>query len=322
MRPVPTVQPTRPPTTSPFGPITVIVDVTAGEGAAGRHLADVRAALDATGLRSSLEVVSSSEVAQAQARAAFDAGTRFVVAVGDDGTVQDVVDGAFRDGATIVERPVIGVVPAGTTCELIRSFGLPDDPEQAAVHLTGDATYPLDVMKVTATGEDGGRITRYGHNMVAVGFRAAIARRGGGVGRDTGRARRFAAFWSTYLRSRPRAMTLHVDTRSHEVRAWDVLVANGQFADGGQRLSPRSYPGDGVLDALAFVGPKADAYRMLPRIFMNGGHLPDPGVKELRAKIRVAIEPERPLPVTLDGRPLGRSPVTVQVVPQQVLLKL
>ena len=74
MRPVPTVQPTRPPTTSPFGPITVIVDVTAGEGAAGRHLADVRAALDATGLRSSLEVVSSSEVAQAQAGGAHGGG--------------------------------------------------------------------------------------------------------------------------------------------------------------------------------------------------------------------------------------------------------
>jgi diacylglycerol kinase family enzyme len=115
---------------------------------------------------------------------------------------------------------------------------------------------------------------------------------------------------------------LSVDTRAHDLRAWDVVVANGQFVDGGQRLSPRSYPGDGVLDALAFVGPKADAYRMLPRIFMNGGHLPDPGVKELRAKIRVAVEPDRPWPVVLDGRHLGTTPATVQIVPQQLLLKL
>ena len=28
-----------------------------------------------------------------------------------------------------------------------------------------------------------------------------------------------------------------------------MIIGNGQFADGGLRLSPRSFPGDGVLDA-------------------------------------------------------------------------
>jgi diacylglycerol kinase family enzyme len=55
---------------------------------------------------------------------------------------------------------------------------------------------------------------------------------------------------------------------------------------------------------------------------MNGGHLPDPGVKELRSKIRVAIEPDRPWAVVLDGRRLGTTPATIQIVPQQLLLKL
>ncbi len=97
---------------------------------------------------------------------------------------------------------------------------------------------------------------------------------------------------------------------------------NGQFADAGMRLSPRSYPGDGILDALVFVGPKADAYRMLPKIFMNGGHVPDPGIKELRAKVRVTVEADRAMPVVLDGRDVGSTPATFQVVPQQVLLKI
>jgi diacylglycerol kinase family enzyme len=77
-----------------------------------------------------------------------------------------------------------------------------------------------------------------------------------------------------------------------------------------------------VLDTLVFIGPKSDAYRMLPRIFMNGGHLPDPGVKELRAKVRVSVETGRPWPVVVDGRPLGTTPASVQVVPRQILLKL
>ena len=43
--------------------------------------------------------------------------------------------------------------------------------------------------------------------------------------------------------------------RTWEGEAWNVVVANAQFTDGGLRLSPRSFPGDGVLDALVFTGP-------------------------------------------------------------------
>jgi len=71
--------------------------------------------------------------------------------------------------------------------------------------------------------------------------------------------------------------------------------------------------GYGVLDALAFIGPKADAYRMLPRIFMNGGHLPDPGVKELRAKIRVAVDPDLTVVNRLERETLTREDGLVAV---------
>lgn len=321
MRPVVTARSTHRGTTHPFGPLTVVVDAAAGAGGVGRRLDHVRRAVAATGLAHEIVVASDGDEVPGIARATFEAGNRFIAVAGDDRSVQDVIDGAFDDGTTIVERPVIAVIPAGGVCDLTRSFGLPDDVDGAVSHLRDEATYALDVMKVSTTVDDG-RAVRYGHNMVQVGFRAAVAGATSAIAPGDGRVRRFTAFWRTYARWRSRSVTLHVDARSHRFAAWDVVVANGQFVDGGQRLSPRSYPGDGVIDALAFVGPKADAYRMLPRIFMNGGHLPDPGVKELRAKIRVTVEPERPWPVVVDGRRFGSTPVTVQVVPQQVLLKL
>ena len=87
------------------------------------------------------------------------------------------------------------------------------------------------------------------------------------------------------------------------------MIGNGQFADGGIRLSPRSFPGDGVLDALVFTGPRSDAYRLLPRIFRHGDHVPDPNIKELRAKLKIDVASPRPLPVVADGRRLGTTPV-------------
>jgi diacylglycerol kinase family enzyme len=50
--------------------------------------------------------------------------------------------------------------------------------------------------------------------------------------------------------------------------------------------------------------------------------VPDPHIKELRAKIRVAVRADRPLPIVADGEPLGTTPATFQIVPRALRLKL
>ena len=132
----------------------------------------------------------------------------------------------------------------------------------------------------------------------------------------------FVGFWSGYLRTRRRDVRIAYDTKTWEGSAFQVIVGNAQYTAGGLRMSPSSWPGDGVLDALVFTGQKSDAYTMMPRILRHGDHLPDPAIKELRAKIRFAIESDRPLAVVADGIPLGRTPATFQVVPQQILFKM
>ena len=88
-------------------------------------------------------------------------------------------------------------------------------------------------------------------------------------------------------------------------------------------MSPRSFPGDGVLEGLVFTGPKSNAYRLLPRIFRHGDHVPDPSIKEVHAKLKIEVtSPSRALPVVADGQRFGTTPVTFQVVPQQILLKV
>ena len=95
------------PTTSPFGPLAVLVDPRAGNGAVAREVGAVEHALEARGLEYRLHVGDSSEELGRLSAAALDEGYRFLAAVGDDATVQDVVNGMFREG-----RPIVAV---GTT---------------------------------------------------------------------------------------------------------------------------------------------------------------------------------------------------------------
>jgi len=308
--------------TSPFGALTVIVDPRAGEGRVAGSLEAVRDALEREGLEHRILIADAPGDAARLASGVLDDGNRYVAAVGDDATVQEVVNGMFRDGRTIVDQPVLAVLAAGSGCDLIRSFGLPEDIETATKHLRGDTTYEFDVMKIAAAGPDGDPLVRYAHNMLEIGLHGAATDRASRLPPWLGNGRRFIGFWTAYATSTIRTIDVNTDGRPHPLRAWSVIVGNGQFADGGLRLSPRSFPGDGVLDALVFTGRKSDAYRLLPRIFRHGDHVPDPGITELRARLTLRIESDRPLTVVADGGTLGTTPVSVQVVPRQILLKL
>ncbi len=156
-------------------------------------------------------------------------------------------------------------------------------------------------------------------NLAEIGFGAAVAARTAG---RPGRARSFLAFWSTFIRTRVRDVRIEADRSVYEGPAFNVIVGNAQFASGGMRLSPRSFPGDGVADVLVFTGPRSDAYTLLPAMYRHGDHVPHPHIREMRAKIRVSIDAARPLPIVADGEMLGTTPATFQVIPRSILLKL
>lgn len=302
--------------TSPFGVLAVIADPRTSP-----EIPVVERALASRGLEHRLLVANGTPASQL-ASLALDEGHRFLVAVGDDATVQDVVNGMFREGRAIRDEPVLGVIPGPDGCDLVRSFGLPSGTEAAASHLTGDNTYALDLMKATATAPDVGLVTRYAHNLAQVGMGARQLKSASAAPAWLGGARRFYGFWRGYFATRPTTVTIAHDARTWVGTAWNVVVANAQFTGGGLRLSPRSFPGDGVLDALVFTGPRSGAYTQLPRLFRHGDHVPDPMITELKAKIRFEVTAGTPLPVIADGVPLGTTPVTFQVVPRQVLFKL
>ena len=50
-----------------------------------------------------------------------------------------------------------------------------------------------------------------------------------------GGSRRFYGFWCGYLKTKPSRLTVEHDTRTWQGTAWNVVVANAQFSDGGLR---------------------------------------------------------------------------------------
>jgi YegS/Rv2252/BmrU family lipid kinase len=307
---------------SPFGELTVVVNPHAGRRRVGEEVPELERTLRARGLAYRLLRTEGRGDAVRFARQALEGGARFLVAVGGDGTVHEVVNGMLEgDGTPVGDEPVLGVVAAGSGCDFIRTFGLPGDASRACLHLTGDNTYPLDVGKVTYTTVAGNTDTRFFVNVAEVGLGAAVAARAERMSPRLGQSKYFFGFWLTLPRFKLATVRVQADRRTYEGPAYLVIVGNAQYNGGGMKISPRSYPGDGVLDVLVFKGPKSDSFTMIPKVY-RGEHVPHDHVEEFRVRRELVIEADRPLPVEADGEVLGTTPATFQVLAQPIRMKL
>jgi diacylglycerol kinase family enzyme len=88
--------------------------------------------IHALGSEADLEVAETENRGHAAALAcrAMRNGTDVVVAVGGDGTVNEVINGLLTDGVH-PNVPALGIVPAGSTNVFVRALGLPNDPIEA-----------------------------------------------------------------------------------------------------------------------------------------------------------------------------------------------
>jgi diacylglycerol kinase (ATP) len=309
--------------TSPFGPLVVIANPHAGRGKVGRRLAAIEDALREAGLE--YQVVRTTHPGHAT-EAAGDAlrrGERYLVAVGGDGTVHEVVNGMLDGDGPLAGDAVLGVVAAGSGCDFVRSFGLPGDAIRATRHLTGEQVRVIDIGKVTfgtLPRSGGPECTRYFPNIAEAGLGAAVVARACALPGFLGAAKYLCGFWLTLPGFRPVTVRIEADGQAYQWRAHNVVVANCRFYGGGMHISPKSRPDDGALDVLVMVGPRSDAFTALPKVY-RGSHLPHRNIVELRAR-RVRVETDPPVTVEADGEVLGTTPATFQVIPGTIRLKV
>jgi YegS/Rv2252/BmrU family lipid kinase len=309
--------------TSPFGPAVLIANPQAGRGKADAALPAIERVLRDHGLDYRIVRTTHPGHATEAARQALRAGERFLVAVGGDGTVHEVVNGMIEDGQAVAPDAVLGVVAGGSGCDFVKSFGLPGDPAQAAGHLAGDQVTKIDVGSVTCAGQDR---PRYFVNIAEAGLGGAVVARTAGFTRAgtlmrfLGGAKYAAGFWLTLPRFRPAPVRIDADGHAYAWRAFNVVVANCRYYGGGMHISPKSDSGDGLLDVLVMTGPKSDSFTTLPAIY-RGTHLPHRHIAELRAG-QVHVEADTPFPVEADGEIMGVTPASFGLIPAVITLKV
>ncbi|MEX2586814.1 MAG: diacylglycerol kinase family protein [Actinomycetota bacterium] len=266
------------------------------------------------------ETVVAAEDAHtaAAARKAVSGGCGYVVCVGDDWTLHQVINGIMGESGPLNPGLVLAVLPTAAGSDFLRTFGLSSAPQDAARRLASEPYFGIDVGRITwAPGTSPGYT--YFVNMAQAGVWGEVARRRARL-MWLGRTGHLLAFWAALAGFGTTSGAVKVDRRSYGGPIANVVVANGQFFRDGVRLAVKAHPGDGKFDVLVQKGGKRDFIETLSKSFKTE-HLPSSKIKEFLGA-RAEIASEKPLPVETDGRFAGHTPAIFEIVPQACRLKI
>lgn len=282
-------------------------------GSSPTHLEDVVAALRAAGVDFRVESPRSpEEVRELLVATAAEGVTHFAMA-GGDGTVNLAANVLLNIAG--MPPPVIGVLPVGTGCDLLRTFGISQELGRAAKHLATEDVYDIDVALL-----EGAWGSRYFVNVAQVGVGAAAAQTAPRLPRRIGSVRYPLAFAARLPRFPAANVRVVTERRTYESEALAVILANAQFFAGGWNVAPRATLIDGVLDVQVINCAKTRAPALVPKI-IRGTHLSDPAVRRFSAA-SFEIDTDIPWPLEADGDYIGNTPVSGRVVPAALRLKI
>jgi YegS/Rv2252/BmrU family lipid kinase len=291
-----------------------VLNPVSGGGRARRHREDIEAALRDHGVDHALHVSEHAGHAIALAREGARAGYRRFIAVGGDGTLNELLNGVLGAGVAFSEPPVFALVPVGRGDDWARTFRIPRPAGEAAA-LIGRGRTVLQDIGVAAFEHAGPDSKRHFINVAGAGFDAYVvaqtqALRLGPLTYLAGLLRGFMTFRAPQMK-----VTVASDTRQEPL--FLAFAAIGRYCGGGMHVAPGASPDDGLFDVVTVgaVG-KAELLMNLRRLF--DGTLPEYHKVSVVRAASVRVESEPPAQVQADGELLGSTPVSFSVLPRAV----
>jgi diacylglycerol kinase (ATP) len=292
-------------------PARVFVNPLAGGGRAGRHLLRVRRAFEVEKVPAEFVLTASATDLESRAREAIAEGCRFLLAMGGDGTLQGLANGAYGSGV------LLGVLPAGGGNDFAAALGLPKDPV-AAVHATLNGQ-PREVDLLRARTSDGCERLYVGGGGVGLDVDASVYA-AGIYRRLPGRLRYVASAvraWLEFTQLTVQAEFPGSEEAEAATMQESVLLAgvlNAPTYGAGLRVAPDARVDDGWLNLslVKSLGTR-EVLGLLPRLLI-GGNLPRAYLKQKQAQ-KVLLRTDRPCFFHGDGEILGPAPVEIEVVP-------
>jgi YegS/Rv2252/BmrU family lipid kinase len=247
---------------------------------------------------------------EALARQALQDGRRHILAVGGDGSVNEIVHGIMTAGLADTREVTLAVAPTGTGNDWARSLGIGRNPNEIVRAVVTGRTMLHDVGAIDfpASGEQ-----RWFINVAGAGYDAWVTER---VPRPVPSAFTYLRIaLAGLVRYRSPWFRITADGEQVEGRLLLAFVANARYCGNRMNVAPVALMDDGRFDLLAVQ--ELSLLQVLPKLgkLYRGRILGDPAVRHLRAAT-VRIETDPPVAVQADGQIVGPTPAEFSLRPR------
>jgi len=278
----------------------LIVNPTAGKGAAQKALPSIEAHLKKFGVNYDLKITEYPGHAIQIAQEAGSNGYHTVVAVGGDGTANEVINGLMEaaNGSQVTAN--LAVLPVGRGNDFSYGMGIVQDLEAACKLLVDGKTRQIDVGFLKGGDYPEGR---YFGNGIGIGFDTVVgfeaAKLPSFIGGIPGYI--IAALKTIFLYFKQPTILLDIDGEVLEQPCLLVSVMNGRRMGGSFMFAPDSASDDGMLN-LCIAGKltRLQALGLFPKV-MAGTQGEHPAIKMSTGKEIKITAVSGTLPVHADG---------------------
>ncbi|MCR5889754.1 diacylglycerol kinase family lipid kinase [Hymenobacter sp. J193] len=224
------------------------------------------------------------------ARAAAARGCRVVVAVGGDGTVNEVARGLLGTQAAL------GILPRGSGNGLARHLKVPMEIAAAIKHLNQPTFQRIDVGSING---------REFFCTAGLGFDAHVSKCFAEAG-TRGLSTYAQVALREYRRFRPVPITLELADTTLETNCYVLAFANAAQYGNNAYIAPRADIQDGLLD-LCLIDSMSVVRAVRVALSLALGDLPESGAAVFHTARQVRVEAAKPLGFHVDGDYVGTS---------------
>ena len=296
----------------------VVVNPNAGIGKGGRDWGQISALLDRHEIHYQAVFTEGPGHGVRLVAEGVKAGYRHILAVGGDGTMNEIVNGVFAQQECPGTDLSIGMIAVGTGNDWIRSYGIPMNYQEAIPILKNRHTMLQDVGIVHY---HVGKVShsRYFVNMAGLGFDGLVAKR---TNDDKARGKGNPLLYLKHLLASLFAYTscqarIQVDGKEIREKLFSLGIGIGQYNGGGMRQAPDAKTDDGLFDLTLIKDLSKWSVISNVRRLYNGTIKQHKRVDSLVGKL-IRIDCDQPVLLEADGESLGHTPLAFDILPRSI----
>ncbi len=248
-------------------------------------------------------------------------GYDHIIAVGGDGTINEVVNGFFQDREEITRQVFFSILPMGTGSDFARVLPLSASVDYAEKLLTDCQEKSCDVIKTSFFNWEGRPQTRYFINVADMGVGCETCIRLNNKSKAMGGFLSFLfCFLGVMVSFKSPEFKVEVDGESfYSGKSSLVAINNGQYFGGGVKIAPQASIDDGLMDILLLKDASTfDFLTTLPSAY-KGKHLDHPKLKLTKGR-QVKISSSVQIGLEMDGETPGTGDAVFEIVPGGIKL--